>query len=243
MATGAPPVFEYEGRAYAIGENRLLYRETHFLFEENGQRHRFVLYRCPTGEVFARKQVAYGDRPLAPAFELFDRRVGYREGLRRGADGSLEVFFTKAWSGRARRATLADSAELVADAGFDEFVRQQWETLAREGQVELLFLVPSRLAAWRFHVTRLGSERLSDGSTGSRFRLALTGLFALFTPSIEVLYRDRDRWLLRYEGITNIRDRRGRNLSARIEFDAETRTVDRNRLEQARSSPLVSDCP
>ncbi len=236
-----PPVLEYEGLAGAPGDGRVLYRETHFVFEENGQRHRLVLYRCPSGAPFARKLVAYGDDPLAPSFELVDERAGYREGLKRGATGA-EVFFDKSWLGRSRRASLPESEAFVADAGFDEFVRLNWDRLSREGDAEFAFLVPSRLATARFRVTRVGGERLPDGQDATRFRLAVTGFLSWFAPTIEVLYRDRDRWLLRYEGITNIRDRRGRNLSARIEFEAEPRLVSRARLEEARRRMLVGDC-
>jgi hypothetical protein len=239
----APAVLEYEGRAYVPEDGRLLYRETHYIFEADGRSQRLVLYRCPDGSPFARKTIVYGEDPLAPAFELIDRRANYREGMRRGADGRLEVFFEKGWLDRSRRVSIPVVDGLVADAGFDEFVRRNWDRLAREGEAEFSFLVPSRLAASRFRVTRVGSERLGDGEAATRFRLAITGFFAWFAPSIEVLYRDRDRWLLRYEGLTNIRDRRGRNLSARIEFDAEARVVNHIRLEQARRIPLASDCP
>lgn len=236
-----PPVLEYEGLASALSDGRTLYRETHFVFEENGERHRLVLYRCPSGAPFARKLVTYGADPLAPSFELVDERAGYREGLRRTVTGT-EVFFDKTRLGRSRRARLPEGEAFVADAGFDEFVRLNWDLLARAGDTELAFLVPSRLATARFRVTRLGSERLSDGEDATRFRLAVTGFFSWFAPTIDVLYRDRDRWLVRYEGITNIRDRRGRNLSARIEFDEAPRMVSRTRLDQARRLILVDDC-
>jgi hypothetical protein len=238
-----PVVLEYEGRAYAPEDGRLLYRETHFLYEHEGERKRLVLYRCPEGTPFARKRVSYGDHPLAPAFELVDRRAAYREGMRRQPDGRLEVFFEKSRLGRSRRAAIPSEEALVADAGFDEFVRRHWDRLASAGEAELSFLVPSRLATARFRVARLGGERLPEGEPATRFRLAVTGFLAWLAPSIEVLYRDRDRWLVRYEGVTNIRDPRGRNLSARIEFDTGPRAAEPSRLEEARRAPLAEDCP
>ncbi|MDW8478758.1 MAG: hypothetical protein RML12_01280 [Xanthomonadales bacterium] len=203
-------------------------------------RRRLVLYRCPGGAPFARKELRY-ERPLAPWFELEDRRLGYREGLR-PSPGGAEVFVEKAWLERRRRAAIAVDDELVADAGFDEFVRRRWEALDRGERLRLRFLVPSRLAAAEFTVRRVGSEPLPDGEPASRLRLELSGLLGWLAPPIEVLYRDRDRWLLRYEGFTNIRDLRGRNLAARIEFDAAPRPSAASRIAAARREPLERDC-
>src|ERR1700684_3795207 len=55
--TGCPAGQYYQGYAYAAADDRLLYRETHWLYAENGVEHRLVLYSCPDGEPFVRKQV------------------------------------------------------------------------------------------------------------------------------------------------------------------------------------------
>ncbi|MEE7548937.1 hypothetical protein HF319_19710, partial [Xanthomonas sp. Kuri4-1] len=66
----------YDGDAQAAEGGRLLYRESHWVEPDGG---RVVLYRCPGGAAFARKQVGGGSDP---EFELVDARDGYREGVR-----------------------------------------------------------------------------------------------------------------------------------------------------------------
>src|SRR3546814_14728952 len=57
----------------------------------------------------------------APDFSFEDVRSDYREGLRRsGASASV-------YSGAKTAALLAPTGTLVADAGFDEFLRARWE--------------------------------------------------------------------------------------------------------------------
>ena len=82
-ATAEPLRYE-EGLARAPGGGALLYREQHWLrLREGRPLERLVLYRCPNGVAFARKQVDYRGSAPAPAFALEDARSGYREGLRR----------------------------------------------------------------------------------------------------------------------------------------------------------------
>jgi hypothetical protein len=127
-----------DGVAHNPDNNRLLYREAH-LIRRDGMRtlERVVLYRCPNGVAFARKRVDYRDSSLAPAFELVDAR-GYREGLRREGGQTL------LWTGtKAAKPLAATKSPLVADAGFDEFLRQQWAPLAAGRPQALAFAVPA----------------------------------------------------------------------------------------------------
>jgi hypothetical protein len=207
----------YTGEARDPDDDALLYEEQHLLRQDGDRpRERLVLYRCPDGAAFARKQVSYDVAGTAPAFALEDARFGYREGLRRDAAG-LTVYVQAAAAAPERRAALVPQAGLVVDAGFDEFVRRHWARLAAGEAVALQFLVPSRLAPLAFKLRRIGSERI-DGAPASRFRLAVGGLLGWFAPDITLAYRDADRRLMRFEGLTNIRADRDDNLVARISF-------------------------
>jgi hypothetical protein len=76
-------------------------------------------------------------------------------------------------------------------------------------------------------------------------RLNLSGVIGWFLPYIEVSYRKSDQVLVRYEGLTNIRDAEGANLVARIEFPMkERRTLPAGgaALEAQRAVPLVARC-
>lgn len=198
-------------------DNRLLYQEQHGLRLDNDGRllERRVLYRCADGTAFARKRVDYRPDAEAPDFALDDARSGYREGLRR-RDGRREAFVQ--YPGAAERSAWLDAGAMVADAGFDRWARARWERLSTGERLGLRFLVPSRLAAYEFSVQALP---VTPTAGEYRFRLRLGGWLGWLAPYIDVAYAASDRRLLRFEGLSNLRDDRGnRPLRVRIDFPA-----------------------
>lgn len=203
----------YVGLATDPASGAPLYEEHHYV-REDGER--LVLYRCSDGTAFARKHVQAGDDALAPAFWLEDARFGYREGVQR--EGAKVFAYVQRSAAHAlQRSEVGVTAALVIDAGFDEFVRRHWEELQRGRTVPLDFLVPSRRRTYAFGVKRLAAQSV-DGEAASVLRLAPSGVLGWFAPAIEVIYRDADRRLLRFTGITNVRANPDDSISARIGF-------------------------
>ncbi len=213
-----------------------MYREQHWIRSENGRTlERLVLYRCPDGTAFARKRVDYRGSATAPAFALEDARSGYREGLRRAA---APVLFFKAGTDAGERAAAVPGNALVADAGFDEFIRKQWPALVAGRSLALDFAVPSRLRSLPFSLQRSG-ETVVAGQAAWVFRLRLDGVLGWFAPNIEVAYGKDDRRLLRFKGLSNLRDGRGEDsLVARIDFETPARPSDEAAWAAAARQPL-----
>lgn len=225
-----------EGIARSLEGGRLLYREEHWLRVQGGRPlERLVLYRCPDGNAFARKRVDYRGAPLAPAFALEDARTGYREGLRRAP--APVVYVRESRSTREVSRVLAPTG-LVADAGFDEFVHVHWDALAAGRPRGLGFAVPARLRRMPFTLQRSGATTVG-GERAHVFRLRLDGWLGAFAPRIDVSYGERSRRLLRFEGLTNLRDGGGRGQwQARIDFPQAARAVAAAGWDQAGTLPL-----
>jgi hypothetical protein len=229
------------GRAHALDTGALLYVESHSVAGAGEAREfRVVSYRCANGAVFARKTLDFNGARLAPAFALVDARSGVSEGLERVAPGMISVF-ERAPGAPARSKALNEIPGLVADAGFDEFVRARWDALEAGDALVVPFVVPSRLGAVSFRVRKTGATTI-DGQEASVFRLSVAGALGWFLPDIDVSYRRGDRRLLRYRGITNLRDSAGEMISAQIDFadaDRSTAAVD---LVALRAQPLSRTC-
>lgn len=236
----------FNGYARGMEDGRLLYTESHHVSDSGGAREsRVVLYRCASGgQPFARKELTYGAVREEPEFTLLDARTGYLEGLRRTPQGPR--VFQRADAGAAtREAKVPGNVAIVTDAGFDEFVRKHWADLEAGRTVRFPFLIPSRLDFLTFKVSKERDDAI-DGAAVSVIRLNLSGVIGWFLPWIEVTYRKSDRVLLRYVGLTNIRDASGSNLTARVELPArERRTLPAGSVDltKLRSEPLVSRCP
>jgi len=233
----------YVGRAVELDSGVPIYDEEHYLrLSENRLVERVVLYRCPRGKPFARKRMRVDDNPLVPSFELSDARIGYVEGVQRSAK-LTQVYFRPGRDAPEQREQLEQAAELVADAGFDEFVRKHWSTLMRGEKARLDFVVPSRLEAVSFKLNHLRSEPYA-GVDAEVFRLSVSGIVGWLVSGIDVWYSAQDRQLLRFDGLSNIRNPDGDNYKARIEFPTEARKpqVDGEMFKAATEVPLVSGC-
>ena len=245
LAISAPALAEtgqeYRGEARSTESASLLHPEHHSLRTETGRpSERLVVYRCPSGEAFARKTVRYGEPPYAPSFRMDDIRFGYAEGFSRG-QASGEALVQRGADQPAETDAISLGESLVVDAGFDEFVRSHWDELQAGKKVNLRFLVPSRLTAYGFKLQKTGEEDLY-GEPASTFRLALSGLFGWFADAIDVSYRNSDRRLMRFVGLSNIRANANENLVADIQFPpAEQQDqLPSERWQQAADEALVS---
>jgi hypothetical protein len=228
----AHAIEHYEGLAYAKKGGQLLYRESHWI-QDSGQR--LVLYRCPGGAPFARKKVMGAG--AAPDFEFFDARSGYREGVR--TQGGVREVFTQASAGVPEQAKpIARGDGQVIDAGFDAYVRQQWDALAKPERQRIAFLVPSRLQAMSFQLSPLAQDKATRS-----YKLALDAWYGGVLPNIVVTYSTANRQLMKFEGIGNIRDAAGKYTAVRIEFpDSKRNRATGADLSGAAAAPLVRSC-
>jgi hypothetical protein len=229
----------YSGTATARHSTHFLYGERHVLFYRAGRlAERVVLYTCGDGSSFARKTVSYVV-PAAPDFFLDDTASGMREGVRSGVNGR-SVFFRENRTAIEKSGPLPTTAGLVIDAGFDEYIRANWEALMAGRTLGLHFLVPSRLGDISFQVLHLRSDTI-ERSPVEVFRLKLTGFWGWILPGIDVSYSVSERVLLRYDGLSDLRDPSGNNVQAEIIFPTGDRKVgaeaDLTKAVQARLAP------
>lgn len=228
-----------EGIARDPASRALLYREHHLVRRTDGKpTERLVTYRCADGTMFARKRVDYRASALAPEFSFEDVRQGYREGLRR-TGGTRTVWVNDARGEAERSAAVADPATaLVADAGFDEFIRKHWQPLMAGQSVALRFAVPSRLQTLGFKVDKVSSLKIGQEAAQS-FRLKLGGLLGWVAPHIDVAYGRDSRRLIRFEGLSNLRSDDGRSqLVVRIDFPAPAVAATEAQWRSAEGQPL-----
>ncbi len=240
-AAAASAAVHYTGEATARNGS-VLYRESHWLYQDNHINTRLVLYTCPDGKAFARKTVSDRPNAQAPDFQFDDGRDGFSEGVR-SADGKRHVFVRALANAPEQSAPFDTVSDTVIDAGFDTFVRAHWDALAATSALPIFFVVPGRLAPLGFSVRRIGDERI-DGREARRFRLVLARWYGGFLPHIDVAYDTVTRNLLRYEGIGNIRGADARNLDVRIDFPASARSDGASDADiaAAAATPLNGTC-
>jgi hypothetical protein len=236
------PVSEhYVGVAYTRTGGKMLYSEEHWIMLGPGSGRRVVLYRCPDGQPFARKQLYGQTDDATPDFDLYDRRDGYREGVE-GRGGERQVYVQRNQAAPRRSARLATPQNAVIDAGFDAYLRSHWDALGKGEGTNIAFLLPSRLAYINLKIQV--HDRIIKNSPLREFSLSLNAWYGFVVPSIDVTYSMLDRRLLSFAGVSNVRDNRGDTQQVRIVFLPDKRypPPSQQQIRHAETEPLVSHC-
>ena len=236
-AHGAAAAESFAGDAYDLSSGALLFREAHYRYTADGMPQQLVLYRCPDGRPFARKVSHEDGNAQAPDFELIDARLNYHEGVRRRGN-QREVYVQRTADLPEQAQPLAVPADGVIDVGFDEFARRHWDELASGKTLSLPFLVPSRRVFYSFKA----KQDAAASTTTLTVRLSLGAWYAFLVPHIDVIYDRASRRLLRYEGLSNIRNTAGKSFNVRIEFPRTPASATQEQIDAALSAPLTASC-
>lgn len=238
----APTYLRYTGDARTPDGATLLYREQHLLqWTDGALADRLVIYSCPDGRPFARKLLHYGSTPLAPDLRFDDARSGTYHELQTSG-GYRRLRTRERTDAKPVEVSLASDPALVADAGFDEFIRRSWAVLLSGASVPFDILLLSDGSVLHLQARHLRRER-SGGEDVEIFRVALSGLLRLVAPDINVAYASNSRVLRRFEGISNLRDERGRQARVAIDFpEAARQPASAAAWHDALSVPLVPRC-
>jgi hypothetical protein len=234
----------YRGTANQLASGKFLYQEQHWLrFVGAKLAERVVLYQCANGQAFGRKIMRVSTNAQVPEFDLIDQRTGYKEGIKRAAKG-FEVY-TQLNRGKPQKAETieATAQRLVADAGFDEFVRANWNALLARESVKLNFVVPGELDYIGFKLNWQAKTTI-DGEPAQVFELAPSGLLGWIVDGIEVTYTDRERRLARFAGLSNLRDLQSKNYEVDIRFPLANANelADATQFTVAKTQALVTTC-
>jgi len=202
----------YIGRAYDLEQpDQLLYEEHHQLvLENNHPLNRHVKYYSAQGELIAQKFNDYSSGLTTPSFNLVDLRDQYSEAATLTENGWQ---LSQRKNGTEKMDVIeASRYPLIVDAGFDEFVREHWQTLMAGNTMSFSFAAPARQDTVAF---RLKPVEQSEQQLTVEMRLKSRMLSWLMAP-IVLTYDLNDQKLLSYRGVTNIRDQQGQAHTALI---------------------------
>ncbi|MBF2754000.1 MAG: hypothetical protein ISN29_01900 [Gammaproteobacteria bacterium AqS3] len=174
-------------------------------------------YLRPDGRKFAEKKVDYRGSSTAPEFALVNSDSNHRESLEHGGEVMTVRF-------QGPEDDAGDSAELppsdppmIADAGFDRFIVEQWEELTSGRELVRPFLVPFRLDSLKMLIRRTTEPAAEPGIVAFEM-VAKSRFLRLLAPTIRVFYATDSRRLRRFEGISNLFADGGGKLNITIHF-------------------------
>jgi hypothetical protein len=209
---------ETVGLAFDLKSDQLLYRETHCVSADKLARE--VIYRDAGGKLIARKLLDYSSGATTPSFvqhNFYSRElveVAYEQGV-------VSMAVVDADSRETHKSgSVKPSAKLpvVIDAGFDVFVRQNWDSLVAGNSLEFQFPLADRERLVDLRIKPLGCSYPTQ--TDQCFRLDVANWFLrMLVKPIELGYDVERRRLTRFRGLSNIGDENGNGLVVDIKYD------------------------
>lgn len=210
----------YIGKAYDIESNALVYYEYHYEKTENRDLllSETVVYKDPNKNIFAEKKLNYKTGLTTPSFKLIDNRNGYNEGVNLN-NNNLDLFVQTSEKSRIKRESLKKNSNTVIDAGFDHFIRLNWQNLQKGETLYVNFISPVELDSFEFRIKKIDNSKSNDISN---LEMSINNRFLrLFLDPILLEYSNVTNRILSYEGVSNINNNDGKKYRVRIEYDYE----------------------
>jgi hypothetical protein len=213
----------------------LLYTEIHdqALAPDGAVLSGVTTYQDPQGKTFARKTLDFRQHRSIPLFTLDVPGQRYSEGIRR-LGPKAELF--KRDGGEEQRELLTVREGLVAaDEGFNQLLSDQLTALSKGETVNFTLLVAGSLDQFRFRAQAVSGKLAERGAaadaSGAKLpplvvRVEPDSMLRMVVPSIVLSYDARTRFLLRYEGLSNIPNPATGKVFDRVRIDYAPPTID-----------------
>lgn len=209
------------GSAYNLKTNALLYRELYTALNELGEVR--VDYVSPEGNTFASKTLTYQGEYFQPGFVLRDTRDN--ETVSAQFQGARLVLSHTA-NGDTREKVIMDNARIVIDAGFDAFIQLNWNDLVDAKKHKTFqFALPNRLSSIELEVRKINPQEspvynTEFGAGWIYLRITPAQKFiSIFANPIFLAYDPNGKYLMRFQGRSNIDDDAGAPVDVRIEYE------------------------
>jgi hypothetical protein len=226
MTAALPAVaqdFRFTGTA-TTDNGSVIYEERHAVNGtcEDGifrpQQHDVAYHKPDAEESFARKALEYDASVLRPTVDFvqptFDEKMEITY-----PDPETLVINWQTPRGDSEQFEVAYPSNTVVDAGFDNFVRQNWQSVLAGEPVEFRFLGPTRGEHYGFVLERVENDRLDADHV---VQIRPTGMVLRFLVDPIVLGYSNSGALSDYLGLTNIRKNQDENYTAHIRYSVET---------------------
>lgn len=214
------------GTAWTPDKARVLYREFHYAENPDLDLPTRVQYRTPEGELFAEKTMDYSAVMTAPQIRQIDYRNSARIETRPLTDvrpARVEIGFQAHDSNRFIQAQVPLAQDLVVDAGFDPFVRANWDRLTAGRAVSAHFLVPARQDTVRVNLSSTDQRHCNAVAAElSCFVIRPAGLLRVvgfLVDPIYIGYEQQSRRLAMFSGLSNLRNDQGEPQNVLITYE------------------------
>jgi hypothetical protein len=213
----------YRGTAFDTERSVPAYTEEHLERFQQG-RHIFTqtLYKSPDGKAIGERDLDFARFSFKPDYVFKDVRNGYEEGSNVEA-ADIRVHYRDSAKAPVHEKSLKVPEPCVVNGGLGLFLKENWAALAGGKRLAFNMVVPARLDYYRFvaylDVKRVLSEKDAVGRKSQAIVIEpQSSLLRMLLPTIVMHYDVKTLRLVRYQGIVNVADAKGRSLRVQVDY-------------------------
>lgn len=211
--------YEITGEAYLTDDiETLFYREHYTPISDEGRVE--VHYVSSDGERIAIKELYFHRGATKPGYTLKDTRHHLLWSVE--WKGNKQLLMRKGFQNAPERKVIKEQPPQVIDAGFDNFVKQEWDRLMDGESIAFYFAFPQRLTNVRLRIDRIKPQRSpieyrEEGWVHFKIRVN-NRLLSLFVDSLYLAYEPQERQLKVFRGRSNLPDHRGGGVDVEVRY-------------------------
>lgn len=208
----------YYGDAFEQKKGQKVYSDHHSEFVQNGKHiSSNIEYKDPGGKVIGKKTISFVKNTTLPDFKLEDFRDGYLEGAE-FKDGKYKLFFRKNSNEPLQEKILDVSGKSVSDGGFDQYVKENWDSLVSGKKLKFRFFAPSQLDSFKFAAEKVKNLDY-EGRPSMVVKMEMDNLFLnIIIPPILITYDLETKRIVYYEGISNVNNSEGKSYFVKLKY-------------------------
>jgi len=213
----------YHGTAFDLERKTPAYSEVNCENYHNGKLLRIkTTFSGQDGKPLARKNLNFEQYPYKPDYVFNDERTGYEEGAKVESQ-VIVVHYRDSTHAPLCQKSIQVPEPCIINGGVGIFIKQNWEKLMAGNRLAINMVIPARLDYYGFVVYGDVTKTLPIGETGGRETKAIvvapTSSILKFLISPIVIYYDvKTLRMIRYQGIVNLTDAKGRSLRVKIDY-------------------------
>lgn len=205
----------YRGEAKVKGKK--VYEEVHTAELEGKKILTSVTeYKSPSGKILGILKNNYSKSLNAPEHTMIDPVHKNSHGLR--YEGDKLVLFNQD-EGKKEETKKLDLDDMkgklvVGGQGLHYYLVANLEEVIKKGELDLKFLIPGRLDAYNFYL-----KVVKKSEENVQFEIEIDNwLLKLFAPKLKLIYDRKNPRLLKYSGLSNIKDEKKDLMNVDIEY-------------------------
>ncbi|TDO95855.1 hypothetical protein [Marinomonas balearica] len=204
---------EAQGLAFDPKTKALLYTERHFF--SSPMIHE-VRYFEPDGSLFTLKRLDYSQSLIAPDLEQLNQRQGEKISVK--LKDKIVLSYKANSKEKPKETVFNPSNQLVIDAGFDRYIRQNWADLTAHSARSVMYLVPSRHTTVEFKIQRKTCLAAQEPSFVCFVVKPNAWWLSLLIDPLLLTYDATNKQLMRFVGRGNIADKKGKYQTVDIRY-------------------------